>query len=297
MTNVNATSAPDLFRALKGGANNFGVVTRFDLAAFPQGELLVGAITSPFSEREAAFQAFASLASAPHYDPYMSFVTGLTWLPVGGWQSVGTTAAYTKPIANPSLVYEQFLSVPNTTSTLNLTRLSTVANETATPLWEWAFYTATYSVSADLLSKITDAFNETISTTTIPGLILWTFALEPLPTIITQYGDKKGGNSLGTSPKDGDAVVLLLTAIWNNTGSDALVKGTAGKMITNANAIAKGMGLLHEFQYINYADPSQDPIRSYTVQNVQRLKAASKKYDPKGVFQKQVPGGFKLPPW
>jgi hypothetical protein len=27
--------------------------------------------------------------------------------------------------------------------------------------------------------------------------------------------------------------------------------------------IARSMGLLHEFQYINYADPSQDPIGSY----------------------------------
>lgn len=55
------------------------------------------------------------------------------------------------------------------------------------------------------------------------------------------------------------------------------------------------MGLLRRFQYLNYADTSQHPIASYGPENVARLKAASRKYDHNGVFQKLVPGGFKLP--
>lgn len=294
LANANATSAPDLFRALKGGANNFGVVTRFDLAAFPQGEILQGPISSPFSEREAVFKAFANLAGSLNYDPYASLVTGLTWLPSTGWGNVTTTAAYTKPATSPP-AFKEFIAVPNTTSSLKLSKLSAIANETAPPLWEWTFHTATYGVSASLLNKITASFNKTMSTTAIPSLILWTYALEPLPTAITQYGDKKGGNSLGTSLQAGNSVVLLLTGIWNSTADDVLVAQTANKMLKDANRIAKGMGLLREFQYINYADPSQDPIGSYGAANVRRLKAASRKYDAKGVFQKQVPGGFKLP--
>ncbi|KAF2119054.1 hypothetical protein BDV96DRAFT_487952 [Lophiotrema nucula] len=294
LVNANATSKPDLFRALKGGANNFGVVTRFDIATFAQGEILAGKMSSPFSERQAVFKAFAHLADARHYDPYASLVLGLTWTPATGWATVTSTAAYTKPVLNPP-TYNEFLSVPNTTSTLGITKLSTYANETATPPLEWVFYTGTYGVSADLLSSITDTFNETMSTTNIPGLVLWTFAFEPLPTIITQYFLQKGGNSLGTTPADGNSVVLLITALWNSTASDALVEQTAGKMVKDANAIAQKMGLLKRFQYINYADPSQDPIASYGEQNVQYLLAASQKYDPKGVFQRKVPGGFKLP--
>jgi hypothetical protein len=37
IVNANATSHPELFSTLKGGQNNFGVVTRFDIIAFPQG--------------------------------------------------------------------------------------------------------------------------------------------------------------------------------------------------------------------------------------------------------------------
>lgn len=47
--------------------------------------------------------------------------------------------------------------------------------------------------------------------------------------------------------------------------------------------------------YLNYATKDQDPISSYGAANVQKLKAASRKYDPEQVFQKLVTGGFKLP--
>jgi FAD/FMN-containing dehydrogenase len=40
--NANATSSPDLFWALKGGSNNFGIVTRFDMKTFPLTEVFGG---------------------------------------------------------------------------------------------------------------------------------------------------------------------------------------------------------------------------------------------------------------
>lgn len=36
VVNANTSSHPDLYRALKGGGNNFGVVTRFDFRTFEQ---------------------------------------------------------------------------------------------------------------------------------------------------------------------------------------------------------------------------------------------------------------------
>lgn len=42
--NANANSHPDLWYALKGGSNNFGVVTRIDLKTFAQGKFWGGSI-------------------------------------------------------------------------------------------------------------------------------------------------------------------------------------------------------------------------------------------------------------
>ena len=47
--------------------------------------------------------------------------------------------------------------------------------------------------------------------------------------------------------------------------------------------------------YLNYATDFQDSISSYGQVNVQKLRDASRKYDPDQVFQKLVPGGFKIP--
>ncbi|KAI9746929.1 MAG: hypothetical protein M1835_002318, partial [Candelina submexicana] len=57
----------------------------------------------------------------------------------------------------------------------------------------------------------------------------------------------------------------------------------------------QGAQALNNFQYLNYADTKQNPIAGYGQANVDKLVAASKKYDPAQVFQKLVPGGFKLP--
>ena len=62
-----------------------------------------------------------------------------------------------------------------------------------------------------------------------------------------------------------------------------------------ANEAARQMGMLHEFVYLDYANQAQDPIQSYGWENVEALKAVGRKYDPDGIFQRQVPGGFKLP--
>ncbi len=62
-----------------------------------------------------------------------------------------------------------------------------------------------------------------------------------------------------------------------------------------ADEAARDMGMLHKFVYLDYANQDQDPILTYGRENVARLRAAARRYDPRGVFQRQVPGGFKLP--
>jgi hypothetical protein len=44
VVNANATENSDLWRALRGGGNNFGIVTRFDLKIFKQGPFWGGAV-------------------------------------------------------------------------------------------------------------------------------------------------------------------------------------------------------------------------------------------------------------
>lgn len=70
----------------------------------------------------------------------------------------------------------------------------------------------------------------------------------------------------------------------------ALLRG----MADDVTAFAKSVGGDMDFVYMNYADADQDPIATYGAQNVQLLRDVAAKYDPEGVFQTRVSGGFKV---
>ena len=63
VVDVNASSYPDLFKALKGGSNNFGVVTRFDIKSFESGPFWGGIVSYPISTLPQQVAAFVKLGT------------------------------------------------------------------------------------------------------------------------------------------------------------------------------------------------------------------------------------------
>ncbi|TKA59569.1 hypothetical protein B0A55_11286 [Friedmanniomyces simplex] len=141
----------------------------------------------------------------------------------------------------------------------------------------------------------------TISTedTTVQALIgvpniAYSLSFQPVPTIITSKAATRGGNSLGLTAADGNLFNLLLTVSWDTQADDALIDQQAKALFDQSETMAKQMGLYNEYLYLNYAAPWQDPISGCDAAVKAQLQAVSKKYDPRGVFQTQVPGGFKV---
>lgn len=89
IVNANATSRSDLFAALKGGQNNFGVVTRFDLKAFPASKIWGGRIVYAPGATNDLLTAFTDFKSTKTFDPN-----------VAGWMTIryNHTAALFNPI-------------------------------------------------------------------------------------------------------------------------------------------------------------------------------------------------------
>jgi hypothetical protein len=103
-----------------------------------------------------------------------------------------------------------------------------------------------------------------------------------------------GTNSLGQTAGENDNVIGLVTVAYNNAADDRrALKGLRNIVDQHVRLLQKA-GLYLTFKYLNYADISQDPFSSYGKANKARLRAVSERYDPKKVFQKGVPGGFKL---
>jgi len=108
--NANSQQHPDLFKALKGGSNNFGVVTRFDLKTYPQGQLWGGFIAYPASTIPQQLSAFERFMESAKSDPYAEIICAIGYL--GAHQSVMVSLGlhYTKPVANPP-IFQPFTAI------------------------------------------------------------------------------------------------------------------------------------------------------------------------------------------
>lgn len=126
---ANSKSYPDLFLALKGGSNNFGIVTRFDFTAFKQGNIFGGTTVYPFSTASQQIKAFVNFGDNIERDPYGSIIS--IWKYSSGTDSTIwlNVEDYTKPDKNAP-VFNEFAKIPGKIAdTLRITNLTDLTGE------------------------------------------------------------------------------------------------------------------------------------------------------------------------
>ncbi|EMR72872.1 putative fad binding domain-containing protein [Eutypa lata UCREL1] len=120
------------------------------------------------------------------------------------------------------------------------------------------------------------------------------FTLQAYPKSLLEKTASRGGNSLGIDPLDGPLMSILLLSFWQNKEDDDKIHSTFKGVIEAVDQDAVTRGTAVPYKYMNYAAPFQDPIETYGKENKAKLQATSMKYDPEGLFQKGVSGGWKL---
>ena len=254
-----------------------------------------GFIGNDISTKDAQFAAFEALTGSASYDPYAALINSYVYTAATNSWYTASNFEYTKEEANPP-VFANFTSLPQIFSTMRISNLTDFTLELAGSNLNGRrqlFITGTYGNSAKMMSTIFDIANRTVQSLNVPNLA-YSLSFQPMPTAITSKAASRGGNSLGLSASDGNLFNLLLTVSWDTIADDARIEQHAKDLFKQSEDEAKKLGLYNEYLYLNYAAPWQDPISGYGAAQKARLQAVSKKYDPKGVFQKQVPGGFKL---
>ena len=89
---------------------------------------------------------------------------------------------------------------------------------------------------------------------------------------------------------------VLILATWAKKQDDATVERAGLAFVGQIDQLAQSRGLGVAYKLLTYAYPGQDVIGSYGQESETTLKAVSRKYDPKGFFQKAIPGWFKVFP-
>ncbi|KAL9023593.1 MAG: hypothetical protein Q9196_007104 [Gyalolechia fulgens] len=87
-------------------------------------------------------------------------------------------------------------------------------------------------------------------------------------------------------------VVALLTGTWEDPRDTAALEGVAMQLIDGIETAAQESDLQTGYLYLNYAHAGQNVFGEG--KRKAWLQQMSKKYDPEGIFQRCVPGGFKL---
>ncbi len=152
----------------------------------------------------------------------------------------------------------------------------------------------TFKNSVQQLRDVWAIYNKTLSSVANIQGISWSLTFEPIIPALAAATAARGGNVMGIDvPREG--LVITLGSITFSLARDyATMDRLSEQLLCNIIAAAKKNGVYHRYIDLNHAKGSQDPFEGYGPDNHAYLKKVAKKYDPAGVFQTLMPGGFKL---
>ncbi|OCL06347.1 FAD-binding domain-containing protein [Glonium stellatum] len=297
VVHANARENPDLWWALKGGLNNFGIVTSFEMKTFESQKMWGGIIyylPDAFPQHIQAAYDYAT-AETPDEDTHLICSAGYGY----GHQVVTTLVYHTKGEENPPPLQpftaiqpqiDQMTTLRSTTHLGLCDEISKVSHD-----GDRQYYiTCTIRPDVALMNSIYQMWQATLaSLKEVPGFI-FSVGFQPLTKALFQNSASAGGNPQGLSPSDAPLFIVLLSPVWSSPADDSRVIGEVGKLLEDIKQLASEKGLLHRYIFTNYAFSDQDVFKGYGEESVARLREASKKWDPEGFFQHGVPGGFKL---
>lgn len=156
-----------------------------------------------------------------------------------------------------------------------------------------AFSTATYKNDPEMLRQFRSLADATMDRLgDVPGL-QFIVSTQPFGQFITSRATTSGGNFLGLDAEDGNRVLICLTVDWKNQKDDEMVDAAIQRLIELGNMEARRLNALDDV-FLNYAAPWQNPYGGVGQKNLEAYMEVSRMYDPLQLFQKAVPGGFKL---
>ncbi|KAM0283147.1 hypothetical protein ACHAQH_002628 [Verticillium albo-atrum] len=296
IVNANKRVNPRLFKALKGGSSNFGVVTRFDMAAFPAGDLHGGVFFTTWDQKDKIVDGFVNVIATNEDHPADSQIvlfqhkTGMPQ-PMVGTIAVNTDGNETAPVFDALKGMPSIIDLRQTQTYGEL--VGGMADEGGQ---RYVWFSLCFHNDRRVIDKAEELFNELVAdiNNIIPEEDLTIiFVFQPLPK---HYGQvNAGGNVLGLDKTlTEDSIIWLGEAFINTHAVEALFQSKLAVVNAQLEAYAESIGANTQWRYLNYVNPTQNPLKSYGPENVAFIKDVAQEYDPSGFFQTRVSGGFKI---
>ncbi|KAJ6577762.1 FAD-binding domain-containing protein [Mycena capillaripes] len=304
-TTASAVENPNIFFALKGGFNNFGVVTEFVFRAVPQDLVSAGRLSydaAHMAEVNAAVVAFEQ----NNTDTRAAVVSGLTGLPAGNGTFAAPVAAvqlfYDGPVL-PEGMFSDFFAIPTTASTWAgpITFLAWSGGDGGVSNLRGVFHAfSTLPHTPEFLQDVVDELSAFGAELGSKSAAFLSVAIEPFMANSISNGNATSRSS--AYPPVRSPVLLPSNIFFGYT--DATQDDTFHKAIAqiqaNIVAKAKARGLLLPESasgsiYPNYALAGADGahvLEFYGAAHLAEMRKLQAELDPHGVMK--LAGGWKV---
>ncbi|KAK7211645.1 hypothetical protein V2G26_018823 [Clonostachys chloroleuca] len=307
---ANAQDNPDLWQALKGGSANLGLVTRFDMLPIElvgpsKGTIWGGNLIFRSESGGDLIDALVDFADNVYKDENSSVSVSFSYQPklaggLVGLVSVENTLGLGKPPAFDGF-YGIGAALNDTTRVDTMSALSKELSEGQPMGFRNMFITASFkndprpmTYALEKVNKLNAELEEI--TQTLSANFTTVYTVQPVTKSIVEKSIAKGGNVMGLDRylNDGNGILFLLIVSTDDAEVERLAIPKAQALVRDVEAYAEELGLGREWKYLNYAHGSQDALASVGEEALDKLQAASAKYDPNRVFQKLRTSGFKI---
>ncbi|KAI9060011.1 FAD-binding domain-containing protein [Trametes sanguinea] len=289
--NVSQDSHPDLFWGLKGGFNNFGVVTGLNLTTHPQTAVWGGLLTV-IGDQVGAVNAATVQFAQTVTDPKAQVIPSYAY--AQGQLVMSLDLFYDSPTP-PRGIFDAYLAIPavqtdlKTRSLLDLVR---AAPSNSTQGFRGIYHTVSVlNYTAHVIDAIvneTQFWGERLAG--FEGASV-AYSVEPfLPTIFSHAPEDSSAyppdRTIGLSP-------LSISYAWNDSSADEAMHSAARQSAAQLTRvlISEGQEVEHAALYGNYAIFGT-PVEKIYGKHLPRLKALKTQYDPNNVMD--LAGGWKF---
>lgn len=303
---ASASVYPELWRVLKGGSNNFGIVTRFTLRSLPSAPLWLGDMLAPAAFQHAkALKAYhdylkhASSSQPGAFDenaagPVLSFV----YIPSIGLQLMSLQLVYTKapkdkkwPVHWKETGFASLWSLYRSCKVQSHISVVERYGRTAPAGTRYVHGTTTIRNDAETMTAAYDIFcQSTTKLRHVKGLL---FPLT-FQALLPGWMNKGHPNVLGLEGCTEPLIIVSFLVTWAQAKDDELVRSSVRHTLEQINRAAEASQSDHPYRFMNYCMEWQRPYEGCGEENLKLMREASRKYDPDGFFQRGRAGGFKL---
>ncbi|KAL2876434.1 hypothetical protein SGCOL_008240 [Colletotrichum sp. CLE4] len=254
--NANRETHSDLHQAFKDGSSNFGIVTRVDIQRIDVVNIWGGQVVYPLNTTEQHIAAYVKwVDNIPNYTKG-SAVAFWAYTPTAG--TVVSADLHDTSDSEWAPAYKEFQTIgPQIANTFRHDSHLNMTVELEEPMGYrqiWITLTGKNDarfIHADFLNYIT---------------------FQAMPTLLFKHSTERGGNVVGMEREAEDAILFQMQHMVRADSAEKKARKQHVAMRQELKDFYISEGVNVEWEYLGYANGSQDPLSTYGQENIQFLE-------------------------